>query len=1019
MSEKNAPIWVKTVALDRALSSKMRRLSRRSMPFIPKYPGLEDPDGSSDEDDSSHRGIINWGWARGTLIEISEESESLGVHVIIEDEQNVYNKAQVLLPPDSFEEGDIVMGNSEDASLAEDLNMLSQLHEPAVVHCLQCRYASDKIYTAAGSILLAVNPFKDCSFFFNDIVMKRYRNNGEIKGDAQLPPHVYGLADNSYRSMISSLKGESSESSDQCILISGESGAGKTATTRFAMQYLAFLSQRRSPGAMSQRRVSARGNEVDVELQVLQSNPILESFGNAKTVRNANSSRFGKFTLMHFSGEGLITGASIETYLLEKVRLLSQADGERNYHIFYEVLKGMDDTELNKYFLTNKTAEHFKLTNASGVYDRGDGTDDGEQFLDIVDAFDNIGIAQETKDKILAVTCALLHASNLSFKSLSEDESKLDEENAHFDPFISLLGVTGETLNKHICSVSLQFGKETHLKSLPKDKAEKGMESFIKATYDALFTRVVQLINASISTKEQESKKATIGVLDIFGFESFTTNSLEQLCINYCNEILQRQFNSAVFMKGQEEYEREGIDWDFVSYPDNRSVLDLIDSGKPSIFNHLADQSKLPRATDKGFASAIYKSFKTNKHLEATNQQVTNLKFSVAHYAGLVEYDAKGFLNKDRDELPKGAAEMLFSSSNEFIKELAAIISNPSSSESIAGGANSTSSVKKRMGSSRDTISAKFRRQLRGMRQKIDSMNPHFVRCLKPNDELVPDYFDPVMIVDQLRSGGVVEAVRISRTGYPQRFSFSSFVDRYWMLGCEVVGQTPVTKELVEALVTVIGFDGVQVGKTTVFLRQQKSERLETLRRQRVNSSVIRIQAICRGYIAHKLYRKSLESIVQVQCYIRRMTSIAKVNRIRRQQVEEQAAMIIQCAVRCKKARSVLEGRRVRRQQLEEQAARESLEQAARKTPDLESSDTTVSIPSTTELATEAAVSPLTKSAAPSLVDGKVPPASVSDASKKVYKKKPNHIVGDGTIDSIKEKMEKGSFTYMKNTGVW
>lgn len=590
------------------------------------------------------------------------------------------NNDVVRLPSSALNDGDVLLANDypQDSNgnciCPHDLITLTHLHEPSVVECLSHRYLQDTIYTFTGPVLLALNPFQSIRGLYGENTMKKYWDHAE-KGNPSdsLPPHVYSIADASFRSMMrkldESLEEEAPQGCDQSILVSGESGAGKTVTAKFVMKYLAALSQRatevhhqpqkRAYAIVEEARKAQREQQENthmgtpppkstmqnwttpsntrqsgnsnrdgglanattlsgsasnsIESQVLQSNPILESFGNARTVRNDNSSRFGKFIEMQFTRYGKLIGAQIETYLLEKVRIVTQSIGERNYHIFYELLSGgMDARELRQFFLAaTATADDFKIT-CSGTYDRRDGVSDKDTYWALRSAMNTMKFPTYEQKDIFSVTAAILHASNLCFLDLGE-ESSLDERNVHLAPVCHLLGVTAGDLNRALCYFSITAGKDgTVERSLTLEKAEKGLEALLKATYGALFAYLVRRINDSIAcerkhTQEEEGSEdgeehtqrshmlraaASIGVLDIFGFESFNTNSFEQICINYCNEALQQQFNAFVLKNEQEEYKREGIEWSFIEFPENQDVLDLIEKRGSGILSILDDQCR-------------------------------------------------------------------------------------------------------------------------------------------------------------------------------------------------------------------------------------------------------------------------------------------------------------------------------------------------------------------------------------------------------------------------------------------
>jgi len=524
-----------------------------------------------------------------------DADNGMEMRICVDDELSPHHNAELTVSSAEISRGNIVMANSDppediDGSTSEhfadddddeyvsagakcrkrelsryypdDLITLTHLHEPAVVHCLRKRYDIDLIYTATGPILLAINPFKTLRGTYSEETMQLYFERGE-KGPSvgvgkdggyenhnDLSPHIYGLADRTYRDMMVSLElvgggerrlgGSSDFKVNQSILVSGESGAGKTVSTKFIMQYLAALSKRSSNETPTSGDSVDASNNSDIEQQVLQSNPILESFGNARTIRNDNSSRFGKYVQIQFSNRGALVGASIETYLLEKVRIITQSEGERNYHIFYELLQGgLQEDELKKHFLSDFTAEDFRITSCSGTFDRRDGVLDEETFADLIGAFETVGFSTKERADVVAAMCALLHLSNLSLLAVSADESEIDKTNVHLAPALSLLGFTIENLNRGLCYFAIQAGKEHHTRSLSKEKAEKGLEALVKALYAAVFDFLVARINSSIAVDASDSAKrgrggnksaaAAIGVLDIFGFESFDTNSFEQL----------------------------------------------------------------------------------------------------------------------------------------------------------------------------------------------------------------------------------------------------------------------------------------------------------------------------------------------------------------------------------------------------------------------------------------------------------------------------------------------------------
>jgi myosin V len=677
------------------------------------------------------------------------------------------------------------------SSSPSDLTSLEQLHEPAVVFCLQRRYEEDIIYTYTGKTLLALNPFRPLDLYGGE-VMRRYWGSGTTH-DASLSssstgstsrrpePHIFVIAENAYRSAIESIRGNS-QAEDQSILVSGESGAGKTVTTKIILQYFAVLSQQADPSIAG------------IESKVLESNPILESFGNARTIRNDNSSRFGKFMEMRFDSRGCLLSASIQTYLLEKVRLISQGIGERNYHVFYEILAGLTASERRDLRLSNRSARDFKMTSISETFDRRDGVHDRETYMELRTALDTVGFTAQEQLDLFTVVCGLLYTSNLTFVQETEDASFLNEHNASLGSAVDLLGVDYEVLNAALCTCAIEAGGETLYKQLSIYRAEKALEALIKTTYNALFLHIVKKINSFIAVRENAQRDvmskqpASIGVLDIFGFESFERNSFEQLCINYCNEALQQQFNRFVFKLEQEEYKNEGIDWSFISFPDNQDVLDLIEKRHDGILAILDEQCRLPRCTDASFASAVYQKCKKSSRLVVTKAMEACSSFAIHHFAGLVEYDTDSFLEKNKDELPKETTLLLKSSAFPFLARLGLELT--SSETPTTGGSPSLHQKGRqprhlqRVASSimHETVGLQFCNQLKLLRSRIEATSPHYVRCLKPNDELLPHSFNALVIADQLRCAGVLEAIRVSRVGFPHRYGHSQFVYRYGLL---------------------------------------------------------------------------------------------------------------------------------------------------------------------------------------------------------------------------------------------
>ena len=883
---------------------------------------------------------VSWNWVRAYLSAAADDTMEVTVD---EPTSKEYNGKSYTISK-CYNDGErILMGNTwwsapssvdEGHSMPpEDLVELTHLHEPAIVCALEARYQEDIIYTNTGSILLAVNPFKKIDDLYTREMMERYWNH-ENDGNAEAtpPPHAFAVAELAFSSMMNSLEERDADAlsgppCNQSILVSGESGAGKTVNTKIVMRYLTLLSQRHMRKAVSPSKTD---NEcLSVETQVLQSNPILESFGNARTIRNDNSSRFGKFIEMSFQAQsddpncsrGTLLGASIDFYLLEKVRLVSVNPGERNYHVFYEITcpRGMSIKEKKRYKLTSNfgrgdiplTAKDFNMTSISGTFDRRDGVVDMDTYGELRMAMDSVGFADVEQESIFRVTAALLHASNLRFESRGSDECFLFDGDGTLDAVADLLGVSVESLQTALTSSVIEARGEVLVKRLSPTQATKALEALTKATYGALFEYIVKRINQSIEVHgdadDFELNKATIGVLDIFGFESFQTNSFEQLCINYCNEALQQQFAKFVFKAEQAEYEEEGIGWSNIDFPDNQDRLDLIEAKRVGIFSVLDEQCRLPMRTDQTFAKAVHDSCENNEFYVASQMQQSKGLFAIVHYAGEVEYDSSGFIVKNKDELPKGTFELLTSSSVDLLSELACILESCDDASATPSVHNPRAPVKRSSSAlARATVSGQFSSQLRVLRSRIEKTEPHYIRCLKPNDRLVADSFDHSLISHQLNCAGVLPAMKIARAGFAMRYLHAAFHQRFspivykhaTSLSYRRLKQADRSKKLVglleptleaemkNRLGTVDAIDhvvswGVQIGKTKVFLRAAAFDALEELRYSALNKAATIIQANARAFLERNRLLLQLGSILTLQCAARKLIASVFVRKLR------------------------------------------------------------------------------------------------------------------------------------------
>lgn len=613
-------------------------------------------------------------------------------------------------------------------------------------------------------------------------ILEEYRQEGLLRSQglgnskSELAPHIYAVADTSYRQMM----GEQRKS--QAILISGESGAGKTESTKIVMVYLTTL-------GTGSNKVKEESSELSIMDRVLQSNPILEAFGNARTLRNDNSSRFGKFIELGFSRSGHLLGAKVQTYLLEKVRLAFHASGERNYHIFYQILRGATEEEKKKYrFHEGLThgldlPNYFHYTGQGGApHLREFSDEDGLKYT--LKAMKGMGWAEETIETVLMIIAGILHLGQISFDSVTNDDgvdaAVISDERNLLDT-AELIGVDVEKLKTALTErIIVARGQEIRTQ-LNVDRAVDARDALAKTLYGALFLWVVDEVNKSICWEDDSDVRSSVGVLDIFGFECFATNSFEQLCINYTNEALQQQFNKFIFKMEQAEYEREKIEWAFISFPDNQDCLDTIQQQRVGILAMLDDECRLPGGNDRNWANRMYDSFLPETHqvesentrFSATPVQKSKAIFCVRHFAGVVQYTAEtGFMEKNKDEIPLTAQTLFETAPSQLVKDVYAIQRRVSAEESKQGG---------KPGKAK-TVGIQFKEQLQSLIENVEKTDPHYIRCLKPNDAAKPKLLTRKRLTEQLRYGGVLEAVRVARMGYPVRLGHEAFFQRYRML---------------------------------------------------------------------------------------------------------------------------------------------------------------------------------------------------------------------------------------------
>lgn len=705
----------------------------------------------------------------------------------------------------------------------EDMTRLAYLHEPGVLRNLKSRYGMNEIYTYTGNILIAVNPFQRLPHLYNDHMMGMYK--GAEFGE--LSPHPFAIADRAYRLMMN-------YGISQAILVSGESGAGKTESTKMLMQYLAFMGGKVESGGRS------------VQQQVLESNPVLEAFGNAKTVRNNNSSRFGKFVELQFDQNGKISGAAIRTYLLERSRVCQISDPERNYHCFY-MLCAAPPEDRERYKLGDAASFHY-LNQSNCI--KLDGMDDSSEYIATRRAMEIVGISSDEQDAIFRVVAAILHLGNVDFSEGSEADSSVpkDEKSQfHLRTAAELFMCDEKSLEESLCKRVMVTRGESIVRNLDSRGAALSRDALARIVYSRLFDWLVNKINTSIG--QDPTSKLLIGVLDIYGFESFKTNSFEQFCINLTNEKLQQHFNQHVFKMEQEEYTKEEIDWSYIQFVDNQEILDLIEKKPGGIISLLDETCMLRNSNHEIFAEKLYQKFKDNPHF--SRPKFSRSDFTIHHYAGNVTYQTDLFLDKNIDYAVNEHQDLLHASRCPFVSSLF-----PPSEES-------TKSTKF------TSIGSSFKQQLQALLETLSTTEPHYMRCIKPNNVLKPAIFENSNVLQQLRCGGVLEAIRISCLGYPTRRTFDEFVDRFGILLPEVLGESYDEVTATNMLLEKVNLTGYQIGKTKVFLRAGQMAELDARRTEVLNCSASKIQRKVRSYLARRNFIELRMSSTQLQAICR------------------------------------------------------------------------------------------------------------------------------------------------------
>ncbi|GFR06154.1 unconventional myosin-Ie [Trichonephila clavata] len=699
----------------------------------------------------------------------------------------------------------------------DDMVLLTKITEPAIVENLRKRYLDDQIFTYIGPVLISVNPFKQMPYF-TEREIEQYQGAAAYEN----PPHIYALSDNMYRNMLI-------DNESQCVIISGESGAGKTVAAKYIMSYIS--------------QVSGGGSRVqNIKEIILESNPLLEAFGNAKTVRNNNSSRFGKYIEIQFSKGGEPEGGKVSNFLLEKSRVVNQNANERNFHIFYQLCSGVTQDMQQNLGIMNP--DYYWYLNQSGTF-KVDGTNDAHDFQETLKAMTIMGMSEEDQMNILQVVAGILHLGNVTFVESGNYAVVEDDQFLAFPSY--LFGVDTELVKSKLTSrvMDSKWGgqSETIHMQLNIEQAAYTRDAWAKGLYARLFDHLVKVVNAAMKT---EITELTVGILDIYGFEIFQRNGFEQFCINYVNEKLQQIFIELTLKAEQEEYVQEGIKWNSIEYFNNKIVCDLIESktSPPGIMSIVDDVCATLHAVSEGsdaqLLGKLSKAVGTHAHFQSSGND-----FVIHHYAGKVTYSVEGFCEKNRDVLFTDIIQVMQSSESSFIRNLFP--------ENVSGTVRSRPT----------TAGSKIKTQANLLVDALMKCTPHYIRCIKPNETKKPHDWEEDRVKHQVEYLGLKENIRVRRAGYAYRRPFKKFLHRYAILTKETwpTWRGDPKTGVVHILKSVnMDDDNYQMGKTKIFIKAPESLfLLEEMRERKYDGYARVIQKAFRHYFARKQYQKLKE----------------------------------------------------------------------------------------------------------------------------------------------------------------
>ncbi|XP_043945099.1 myosin-11 isoform X2 [Protopterus annectens] len=755
---------------------------------------------------------------------------------------------------------DVQKMNPPKFSKVEDMAELTCLNEASVLHNLRERYFSGLIYTYSGLFCVVINPYKMLPIYSEKII-EMYKG----KKRHEMPPHIYAIADTAYRSMMQ-------DREDQSILCTGESGAGKTENTKKVIQYLAVVASSHK----GKKDTSITG---ELEKQLLQANPILEAFGNAKTVKNDNSSRFGKFIRINFDVTGYIVGANIETYLLEKSRAIRQAKDERAFHIFYYLICGAGEKLRNELLLENFNDYRF----LSNGYVPIPSQKDDEMFVETLEAMAIMGFTDEEQTAMLKVVSSVLQLGNIVFKKERNNDQASMPDDTVAQKVCHLSGINVTDFTRAILTPRIKVGRDVVQKAQTKEQADFAVEALAKATYERLFLWLLSRVNKALD-KTKRQGASFLGILDIAGFEIFEVNSFEQLCINYTNEKLQQLFNHTMFILEQEEYQREGIEWNFIDFGlDLQPCIELIErpNNPPGVLALLDEECWFPKATDKSFVDKLSQEQGNHPKFHKAKQLKGVTEFSIMHYAGKVDYNASEWLTKNMDPLNDNVTTLLNQSSDKFVGDLWKDVDRIVGLDQVAKMSSDSSlpsSSKTKKGMFR-TVGQLYKEQLMKLMTTLRNTNPNFVRCIIPNHEKRAGKLDAHLVLEQLRCNGVLEGIRICRQGFPNRIVFQEFRQRYEILTPGAIPKGFMDgKQACIAMIKGIELDPnlYRIGQSKIFFRTGVLAHLEEERDLKITDIIIAFQAQSRGYLARKAFAKRQQQLTAMKVIQRNCAAYLK-----------------------------------------------------------------------------------------------------------------------------------------------